>query len=55
MENTSAKQTEKRDGKVGQEQAYDIEPVNKTEEQRDTLNGNDFLRNLLSDEISEGM
>ena len=55
MENTSAKQTEKRDGKTRLEKSFDIEPVNKTQEQLDTLNGNDFLRKLLSDEISEGM
>ncbi len=55
MDNSKVNREEKWNDKVGNEQAMENDGMEKVQFEPDTLNGNDFLRSLLADEISEGM
>ena len=55
MDNSKVNREEKWNDQVGMDQPMEIEGMEKVQFEPDTLNGNDFLRALLSDEISEGM
>ena len=55
MDNSKVNREEKWNDQIGFEQVQENDGMENVQFEPDTLNGNDFLRSLLADEISEGM